>query len=888
MKHALIASLYLVTLAHPALAQETAPPAEPPAAPPQAESTDTATEEDIVVTGSRIRGTGPVGSNLISVGAQDMEQQPTATVTEFLRKVPQIQGFGIDASSATSQGSGGTNTTRGSSINLRGLGPQATLTLLDNQRMSPSGVAGNYTDPTAIPTIAIERVEIVADGASAVYGSDAVSGVVNFVTRKSYDGVLARARYGFADNYWLAQGSVLVGKNWGSGNLTIAYEHTERDNLNGGERSYVRSDLRDYGGSDYRNSQCNPGNIIVGGVPYAIPAGGVTPGNASSLLPNTRNLCENLRFGDILPAENRDSVLVNLRQELTGKLTFRAQLLYSDRDYVAKAVQQGSTSNIVNLTVPRANAFYVTPPGTNPNSVTVEYDFSSELGLINQNGKTEDWRATAGLDWDIGKDWQISIAGLYGEDRSSQYSLRVNTPALTRALASSDPATAFNPFGGVNSQAVLDAIFTGLFNPYATNQIKGGSAQASGTLFGGVRLAVGGEILEYANVGGSLQGDIAAPDQRDFTQRRTQRSAFAELFVPIFGTDNARPGFERLDLSLAGRIDDYNDVGTTRNPKVGINWSPVRGVLLKGSFGKSFRAPSIQDLPLLRTGSNLSVVTWLDPQSSTGTSVGINLNAGNPDLKPEKATTYSFSAELQPTSIPGLRASMTYFKIDYQDVIAFPPRTTQSLLDPTYAFAVTRNPSNALIQSYLDQGLPLSGVRPPVIAFFYNAQPVNLGSLQTDGFDFVVDYRAETGFGNLTFNANGSYLLNYKVAISDTSDPVQQLGNINYPVKFRAQGSVGWEKDGFSTELLVNYVDSYRNNLVTPVQKVSAYTTFDLHLGYDFSELGGVLDGTQLSFDVSNVFDKRAPFVNIVGGFDPGQASALGRFVAITLSKKLF
>lgn len=882
MKRALIAGLYLATAANVAVAQDReAAPSVSPQAPPIADDA----VGDIVVTGSRIRGAGPVGSNLITVGAELMERQPTATITEFLRKVPQIQGFGVDASSASTQGSGGTNTTRGSSINLRGLGPQATLTLLDGQRMSPSGVAGNYTDPTAIPAIAIERVEIVADGASAVYGSDAVSGVVNFVTRKRYDGILTRARYGFADGYWLAQGSVLAGKTWDTGSFTVAYEHNEHGNLNGGERNYVRSDLRDFGGSDYRNSQCNPGNIVVGGVPYAIPEGGVTSASAASLRPNTRNFCENLRFGDILPAENRDSVLANFEQKLGDRLTFRAQLLFSDRDYVAQAVQQGSTSVLANLTVPKANAFFVAPPGTNPNSVTVEYDFTRELGLVNQTGKTRDWRAYAALDWDISDSWQLSVAGLYGEDKSSQYTLRVLTPALTRALASSDPAKAFNPFGGANSQAVLDSIFTGLFNPYSTNQIKGGSAQVSGALFGKVRLAAGAELLKYSNKGGSLQGDIAAPDVRSFAQTREQRSGFVELFVPIFDSGNAVGGFERLDLSLAGRIDDYDDTGSTKNPKIGLNWSPVRGVLFKGSFGKSFRAPSIQDLPLERTGSNLSVVTWIDPLSPTGTSVGINLNAGNPDLKPEKATTYSFSAELRPTAVPGLRASATYFIINYKDVINFPPRTAQSLLDPTYAFAVTRNPSDALIQSYLDVGLPLAGVRPSNPAFFYNAQPVNLGALETDGIDFSLDYRTASDFGDFTFGVNGSYLFHYDVAISKTTPLVKQLGMINYPVKLRGQASIGWERDGFSAELLGNYVNGYTNDLVTPVQKVSAYTTFDFHLGYTFSSSAKILNGTSLALDISNVFDKRAPFVNIVGGFDPGQASALGRFVAFTLSK---
>ena len=845
---------------------------------------------DIIVTGSRIRGVAPVGSNLISIGADQITKEPAATVTEFLRKVPQVQGFGVDASSAVAQGVGGTNTTRGSSLNLRGLGPQATLTLLDGQRLPFSGVSSNYVDPTAIPAIALSRIEVIADGASAIYGSDAVAGVVNFITRKDYDGLLVRGRYGVADDYWLGQISVLAGKSWGTGNIMIAYEHGEHSNLNGGDRSYVRSDLRAFGGDDYRNSQCNPGNIVIGGTSYAIPDGGVTPATADQLLPGTSNACENLRYGDILPSENRDSFIVNAEQQITDNLKLSAQALYSDRDYTALALQQGSTSNLVDLTVPSSNAFFVAPPGTNPSSETIEYDFTSDFGLIRQNGYTRDRRFSATLDWTISDAWEASISGLYGVDKSAQLTRRVDGGALAAALADSDPATAFNPYGAPNTQAALDSVFVGIFNPYSTNRTRGGSGQINGRLFslpgGDVRLALGGEFLRYTAGGGSAIGLASNPRKLFAKQTRNQTSGFGELFIPIFSADNAIGGFQRLDLSLAGRIDHYDDIGTTKNPKIGINWSPVRGLLLKGSYGTSFRAPALQDLPLLRTGAGLAVVTWLDPQSPTGNSVGLSLNAGNPDLKPEKAETYSFTAEVTPSSVPGLRLSATYFSVDYSDVINFPPRTPQSLLDPNYAFVVTRDPSDALIQSYLDKGFTIAGIRPAHVAFFYNGQARNLGSVNTDGIDFSASYDRNTDFGQLSFSAVGTYLLHYKVAISPVAPSIEQKGNINYPVDFRGRASAGWARDGLSAELTVNYVNGYDNNLVTPVQRIDSWTTFDLHLGYDFQNDGGVLKGTSISLDGTNIFDRRAPFVNIQYGFDPGEASALGRFVTLTLTKK--
>ncbi len=845
--------------------------------------------EEILVTGSRIRGTGPVGSDVIAIGAPQIERQPAATITEYLRTVPQIQGFGVDASSAVVSGTGGTNTTRGSAINLRGLGPGATLTLIDGQRLTYSGVSGNYVDATAIPAIAIERIEVVPDGASAVYGSDAVAGVVNFLLRKEYDGVQVRGRYGFADGYALKQAGALAGTSWESGSVVVAYEHNEHGNLNGGERDYIRSDLRALGGADYRNSQCNPGNIVIGTTPYAIPSGGVTAANASALTPGTRNRCENLRFGDILPEEDRDSGYFYLQQDVGSTVRLHLQGLYTDRDYIAKAMQQGSTSNIVNLSVPSTNAFFVRPPGTTANTLTVEYDFTSELGPINQTGFTKSAFFTGGAEWNISEAWRLSVEGLYTEDESAQDTRRVDSTVLTTLLRSSDPNVAFNPFGARNQQSVLDALYTGIFNPFAKTRTTGGSAQADGSLWtlpgGALRLAVGGEYLKYTMLGGSRMGAAANPSFLLQKQERDQTSGFAELFVPVFGRDNELPGVRRLDFSAAVRYDDYSDVGSTTNPKFGVNWSPVDGVLFKASYGTSFRAPGLQDLPLLRTGAGLAVVTWLDPLSPTGSSAGMSLNAGNPDLKPEEATTYSLSLEYSPTALPGLTLGATYFNVEYTDVIGAPPRTQQSLLDPNYAFLVTRNPSDALIQSYLDQGFIISGVRPPVVAFFYNGSARNLGSIETDGIDLDAGYVFETSVGELSFGLNVSRVFGYDFAVTQIAAPIDQLGRINYPVKSRGRASAGWAFNGASAELNLSHVDGYDNNFVTPVQSVDSWTTLDMHLGYDFQQDGGVLEGLRVSLDATNVLDEDAPFVNIQLGFDPGQASALGRMIAISVSK---
>lgn len=890
-----MATTLLVAAATPAIIEDSAPPR--PSEQQQsveAEQVDEAAAPDsdeIIVTGSRIRGAQPVGSNVIAIGARELQSDPAATVTDFLRKVPQIQGFGIDASSPTVVGgSAGTNTTRGSAINLRGLAPQATLTLIDGNRLSLSGVGSNYVDASAIPSIAIERVEVVADGASAIYGSDAIAGVVNFGLVKSYNGLDVRGRYSVGDQYDSSQIGVLGGLNWNGGGIVLGYEYSKRGNLNGGDREFIRSDLRPFGGNDFRNLQCNPGTLQVGTTTYAIPQGGVTPATANLLVPGTSNRCENLRFADVLPAEERHSGYGYIQHEITSGLKAHVQALYTDRDYLALAVQQGSTTNIVSLNVPSTNAFFVRPVGSTASNVTVLYDFTSELGLVRQTGYTRTLYVEGGFDLKLGGDWQASLGGLFTQDRSGQFTQRVNTAALTPALASSNPATAFNPFGGGNSQAVLQSIFSGVFNPFALSRTRGATLDLTGSLFqlpgGAVRVAVGGEYLRYTSEAGNRIGALAAPAVTINPKlARNQKSAFAEVYVPIFGANNRTGGLYSLELSAALRHDSYSDVGSTTNPKVGLTWSPARGLRLKGSYGTSFRAPGLQDLPFLRAGASLGVVTWTDPLSPTGTSTGVQLNAGNPNLQPETATTWTATAEFEPAAIPNLLLSASYFSVDYRGIVNFPPSSTTSLLNTAYAFAVVRNPSAALIQSYRDRGLAVNGVLPANVAFLWDGTPSNLGSIVTRGIDLRADYSADTNVGRFGMGANGSLLTKFDFQVTPAATPIDRVGFINYPVEFRGRGYLNWALDAVTVEAMVNYVGPYRNDLATPVQQVKSWTTVDLNVAFKAGPRAGILNGTSLGLSVTNLFDRDPPFANIQGGFDPGQASAVGRLMSISLSR---
>src|ERR1700722_19988711 len=226
--------------------------------------------EEIVVTGTLIRGSAPVGSTLIGVDQADLQATGGNDVISMLLNVPQVSPLGVSEAQRSGTGGAG-NITLGNSINLRGLSPFATLTLLDGHRVPPAGTSGSTVDPDSFPSIMLQKIDIVADGASATYGSDAIAGVANLILRRDVEGVEVSARGGWADNYDEHRFGVLAGHNWGSGQISIGYENTYHSDLNGLNRGFFESNQTAKGGTDYSSISCNPGNIVAGGVSYAIP-----------------------------------------------------------------------------------------------------------------------------------------------------------------------------------------------------------------------------------------------------------------------------------------------------------------------------------------------------------------------------------------------------------------------------------------------------------------------------------------------------------------------------------------------------------------------------------------------------------------------------------------
>ncbi|RYY26651.1 MAG: TonB-dependent receptor [Sphingomonadales bacterium] len=864
---------------------------------PVAESTQTTDESEggeIIVTGSRLRGAAPVGSSVTTLGRAEVELAGAVTTDRLIQQLPQVFDLGVSENSR-GQGGGSGNIAYGNTINLRGIGPYATLILVDGHRVVNNSRA---FEPSVIPTLGLERVEVVADGASAIYGSDAIAGVVNLIPRRSLNGIEATARYGAGANFDESQFGIAAGKVWSTGQVMVAYEHVYRSALNGSDRDFFRSDQRPFGGNNYAVTRCAPGTLRAGGVVYAMPAQ-LTQANAASLVAGTTNSCDDLIAQDLFPEQRYDSANATFTQELTPWLSVFADGFYSKRSYKRYPAYFSST-----LTVPQTNAFFVRPVGFAGTSYTIDYNFINDLPRDESKGSATNWQVTPGVRIKLPHDWQFEALVSYGKgDDQSDQVRGLNATALNAALTSNNPATAFDPYGlARTSAATLLGISNFVTLSPTLNKFVGYEARLNGTLFslpgGDVKLAAGYEGQEIRTTLGSARGVVGTPIvYRNFTRRVD--SAYAELLVPLFSAENAIPGFQTLTLDAAIRHDRYSDVGKTTNPKFGVNWSPVAGFMLRGSYGTSFRAPLISQI--YGNSNNLFGQTYQNP-SGGAPLTGFAFSGPNLNLAPEEATTWSLGADLDVTS--NLRLTATYWNIEYiNQVDSY--LADLALLTRESQFAGTGlilrgTAARDRVLQLLAQGVTLArgtfpGGDPNNVTLYVDGRNNNLGQSNTSGLDFTGNWRVPTAsIGTFTFNGSGTYLTNYKTAVSPAGTPINKRNTIFNPLKFKARGSVSWDIGPMLAQVTVMHVNGYVNTAITPNQNVTSFTPVDLVLAFDLGKMGASrpFSGITLGIEVRNALDSGPPYVNLApssngsGGYDASGASPIGRVMAASIRAK--
>lgn len=856
-------------------------------------------DDSVVVTGTRIRGAAPAGAQVITIDRADIERSGYATTQQLLQALPQNYGGGPNEGSVGVSVRNNTtaNSGFGSSVNLRGLGAASTLVLIDGSRPALGGLFGAFSDLSLIPSSAIERIEVLADGASALYGSDAVAGVVNVRLRNDFRGAESRLRYGLADGFDEAQAGQLIGLGWRGGHLAAGYEFYRRGRLGADDRAFAREDLRPFGGPDYRRTFSNPGTILTfDGRTFAIPRGQdgtrLTPGQ---LVAGSGNLADGRLGTDLLPQTRRHAGYLSLKQDIVPWLSASAQGFLADRRSTTRFI----ADNYGGVVVTPANPFYVDPTGTRQ-PYLVNYDFTRDLGRQTASTRVRAVSGVAGLEASLGR-WRADLRGSYGVQTERLRSENLpNYVALAAALADPDPRTAFNIFG--------DGSFT---NPATLDRVRGSirargryamtiaTFKADGPLLtlpaGDLKLAVGGEFRReryaYETLDNQFSATPTVVPTSGLPASRRVLAGFAELLVPVVASAQNVPGIDRLDISVAGRVEDYDSFGTTANPKLGLTWRPVADLSVRASFGRSFRAPGFQETRQGRGTALFLPQSLADPSSPSGTTNALILFGNQPGIGPEKARTWTLGAEYRPAVLPGLSIGATWFDINYRDRIA-------SLQSDYLTFFANRARYGALIDDapaaatvarfYADPSFSNPfGIAAADIAAIVDARTSNLASSRVEGLDFDLGYRLTANTLDLAAGIAGAYLFRVEQRIlpeAPASDVVSTTGN---PVDLRFRGRLVAEKGALSAAAFVNYVDGYLNTGIVQPERVRSFTTVDLQFGYTLPRIGS-LESLRLTLSASNLFDRQPPYVNnptvfSATGFDPDNASPVGRLVAVQL-----
>lgn len=852
--------------------------------------------EEVVVTGTFIRGVAPVGTNLITVGSDVVTATGATAAGELLQvTVPQLETFNtFDVVPENTQ-------VTVKRLNLRSLpglttsGGSTTLMLIDGHRIVNAGIQQTAPDPDIVPPDVIERVEVMPDGGSATYGADAVGGVINFVTRRHFDGLQFGGRYGRADNYNTYDAHATAGRDWDGGSAYVSYSYARHDAIFGRDRDYVQHYSAT--GGPAQDITCSPGNAAIssggGQTLYAIPG----------LVPNTANFCDTTRDSTLYPSEELNSVFVGLSQDAGDSIRFDVRAFYSERDAESNGGAYTSTG-----VISAANPFYTrtadNPAPQLPLSQSVAFSWEPVFGnnSLKENTGLESWGVTPTVSIDLPHDWQIRALTNFGRSRTSARDPIVNNTLLNQALQGADSATAINPYdiAATPSRQLLNSIVNYEFYGLGKQEIINHRLVGDGKLLplpgGDLRIAIG---LEYLHEMYEAQSGNAVPGQEEglapHGAARTDKSGFAELSIPVVGKSNSIPGVQTLILSAAERYDHYSDFGHTANPKLALTYQPLDWISVRGNWGRSFNAPSLADAG--GAASSVLVLPALVLHSPLPGQFNVSQSfwpfvavlGGHPGLAPQTATTYSFGADLSPPAVYGLTFSTTYYHIDFRQLIGTPPAFNAgqffTYYTPFYVLNPTQQQVTAAVQNVPGGLNAIGGLfnpgAPPVYSLIDDRR-ANLGNARLSGLDMSVRYAHDTPFGSMDASLSGTYALTF------SQQPLPQLPWIDTLTadvsKLKFAAIVGANIHSLRAQVQWNHRSGY-HSIVTPVQgEVSSFDVVNLFFSYEVNG-AALLKDLRLTLSLNNALDRDPPTLRANMGFANG--STVGRVVQLGLNKKL-
>ena len=819
----------------------------------------------IEVTGSRIKRTEVEQAQPVTVVTSQMiKQSGLATVGQIIQK---LTSTGAALNTLDNFGGNFTFTGGGQSgVDLRNLGSQRVLVLVNGKRWV-TGLDGSV-DLNTIPTSVIDHIEVLQDGASAIYGSDAISGVVNIITLKDYNGRGASAYQGMynGDGHWDGRTNAYdftMGSSNDHSGLLFNAAYTNQDGILSKNRNISKEPIIGEGNASGSSAIPNGRFFVLPPASspwfaYCGPSCDLTIVDNPTPLPNGKLPMTDFRpfvsggpnsdrfnyapFNYVLTPEERYSTYVQGYTDLADNITFKADMMYSHRDSRQQAAPEPLffASSSINIDIP-ANQRY------NPFGFDLNTD--TNLGLLGrrmvENGirtyheKEDTYRISGGLDgffnmlggewdWDasyaFSKDSEIDVNG--GHFDVSHLRLALGDPAICAAVSGCVPLNLFGGQGAITKR-MLDYIAYTAQNQFENNQRVYNADITNNSLMqlpgGSLGLALGVQDLEHD--GFFLPDSVAQNGYDSFnpgrpvapTSGRTdEKSLYAEVDIPFLGN---LPAVKLMDLDIAGRHTKYNTYGTNNTYRWGYKWEVDNNLLIRATWSQGFRAPSIQDLYSGNTNLSAQIQDPCSgpvagrPKTCTGVPASyvqpnaqINtLEGGNPNLKPETSISRTVGFVWSPDLLPGFNLNADYYNIQVNNTIQ--PISGQAILDGCYFGG------NAEYCSHI--------VRSPTFGTIttLNDQITNVGNTITSGIDIGVTYAfPSTSSGDYKLSFDDSHIRSYRlVTPNPTGAPTTeelagtQRGGTVFPFGVphdKARLSLDWSSGNWTAQYGLRYISA--------------------------------------------------------------------------------
>ena len=885
------------------------------------EGADTLEMSDVTVTGSRLRDTIS-GSPLMVLTMDEIKRRGLGSVEDVIRSLP--QNFSeINAAGARDNNIASVDSMGQSLVNLRGFGDEATLVLVNGRRWPQASSFGNgAVNVNGIPFAAIERVEVLTDGASAIYGSDAQAGVVNFILRDDYEGGETRARYELGANEgdsWRIEQTLAT--SWSSGRAMASLSYSENTAIDAAKAGHTSSDFSDRGGRDQRTATTSPflrGQPAVVGYGFALgfynvllqPLGALPTGNSGA-----NGVFANLSLDNLVPYDNATRVVSNEAthngERLSGHLTVNQELmdgaleLFGEFtfDFSDSWATRGPAAYIG--AVPASNPYNDIPPHPFFDTL-VAYVFGAEtdagiIAPISNDSDQNNRRFTVGLDAQLPfRDWVGEVTVSRGEEANWYLYYEEDEELLAQRIAGVDSQgnplpvdQVINPFGDGSTQspaAVADLVkpFFSLGNPANANwnfsTLDDYQASANGALFdlpaGSVGLAVGGELrkerLDYSDDASRGSLFIVTEPGREVT------SFFAELGVPLVGRDNRLTGVHSLGFKVAVRRDEYSFSGPfdgpgspetektfqQLSPKYELAWYPVQSLKLRASLGESFVAPTSNNLFRTESGP-FNWLPLLDPQDpAAGLQFPNVYFTANTGLSPELSETLTVGFDWRPGgALDGLFLSLTWADTEFTD--KFGGGFSIAFDQPELLFeipgAVERDANGNIAR--------------------VNIFTINIAQRFSEALDAELRYEFDTTeWGFFTLGAAATYNRRLSDVALPGAEPQDLHGRHTGPERWKGRAFINWSNARTTLDLTANYSSSYASAFypnISPQERVENYLTFDLTGSYEFGD-----SGWQVFAGARNITNKPFPFFDGFGRpWDPRRVDTRGRIVHLEVRK---